>query len=206
MTDSTSRDPSRHQTLRAFRAQGGNPADHPHAAALAEVAGRGRWLAREHLRQRAAEKVAEGTAEPINRWTVELLDDDALADWFIEGLPENLVVLEERRTMEAWDREHRPWAAEVVVLWDGYRCAISGRTDSAVALRLTPRLDEDRDPILLHPDEVAVTCARGMQVLEEALDLTVAMGPLRRRRIVDERLADAALRNPPVVPPRPPEA
>jgi len=206
MTDSTSRDPSRHQTLRAYRAQGGNPADHPHAVALTEVAGRGRWLAREHLRQQAAGKVAEGRAKPIDRWTVELLDDDALADWFIEGLPDDLVALEERRTMEAWDREHRPWAAEVVVLWDGYRCAISGRTDSAVALRLTPRLEEDREPILLHPDEVAVTCARGMQVLEEALDLTVAMGPLRRRRIVDERLADAALRTPPVVPPQPPEA
>lgn len=204
MTDSTSRDPSRHQTLRAFRARGGNPADHPHAAALAEAAGRGRWLARALLRREAAAKVEAGTAEPIDRWAIELLDDDALADWFIEGLPENLVALEERRTMEAWDLEHRPWAAEVVVLWDGYRCAISGRTDSAVALRLTPRLEEDRDPILLHPDEVAVTCARGLHVLEEALELTVAMGPLRRRRLVDEGLADAALRIPPVVPPQQP--
>ena len=206
MTDDTSRDPSRHQTLRAFRARGNNPADHPNAAALAEVAGRDRWLAREHHRREAAARVEAGTAEPIDRWTIELLDDDALADWFIEGLPDDLVVLEERRTMEAWDLEHRPWAAEVVVLWEGYRCDISGRTDSAVALRLTPRLEEDARPILLHPDEVAVTCARGMQVLEEALDLTVAMGPLRRRRIVDERLADSAMRTPPVVQHRPPEA
>ena len=195
MSDATSRAPSRHQTLRAFKARGGNPAAHPDVDLLTEVAGRHRWVARQVYRDEAVAKVEAGRATPIDRWTVELLDDDALADWFLGGLSEDAAALEEQAAMEVTDRRHRPWAATIVVEREGYSCAISGRTDSRIALELTQR-DSDQGRLLLHPDEVLGVIARGLQLVEEGIELTVAMGPTRRRRILDEHLvqAETALR------------
>lgn len=188
MSDPTSRDPSRHQTLRAFKERGGNPASHPDVDLLTEVAGRQRWWARTVHRREAAAKVEDGTATPVDRWTVELLDDDALADWFLAGLPADAVKLEEQAVMEAEDRRHRPWSAAIVVERLGYSCAISGRSDSLIALELAPR-DSDQEPVLLHPDEILGVVARGLQLVDEGVELTVAMGPVRRRRMLDAHLA-----------------
>lgn len=115
--------------------------------------------------------------ESIARWTVELLSDSALADWFLDGLPEEAQQREEAVTLDAWDRLHRPWAAEVVVVREPYRCAISGRTDGTVALRLTSRVDDDGETLLLHVAEVMGTCQRGLAGVEEGLDLVERMGP-----------------------------
>ncbi len=189
MTDPTSH-PAWHETLRAYMDRGGSPAEHPAAHLLVEVAGADRWLARTFYREEAARRVAAGPDDPLHGWTVELLDDDELADRFLDGLPDEMVRSEERSTMEMWDRQHRPWALKLVVIREGYHCAISGRTDSLIALELTPRLEEGDDPILLHPDEVLGVHARGLQILEEGVALTIEMGPLRRRRMIDDRLAE----------------
>lgn len=82
---------------------------------------------------------------------------------------------------------HRPWRAGFTVRRDGFRCDISGRTDGTIALQLTPRYDEDRDAIRLHPDEVLGL----IQQMLAAIDgTTVAerMGPGRQLRL-EARLA-----------------
>lgn len=172
-----------HETIAAYRARGGRPVDHPAADHLAEVVGRMRWIDGERELAQARrqldelEPTTDRRVESITRWTVELLSDSALADWFLDGLPEEVQQREEAATLDAWDRLHRPWAAEVVLVREPYRCAISGRTDGTVALRLTSRIDDDGETLLLHVAEVMGTCQRGLARVEEGLDLVERMGP-----------------------------
>lgn len=175
MSDTTDATPW-HESIRAFRARGGQPADHPACALLTEVAGRIRWVATDRERAAAEEWLArtprsatDRRLEANARWTVELLSDRELADWFIDGLDDATVRREEERALDAWDRAARPWAAEVIPVRRGFRCDISGRTDRVVALRLTPRRVPDRDEILLDVGAVMSICTRGMDDLEAAL-------------------------------------
>jgi hypothetical protein len=87
-----------------------------------------------------------------------------------------VVRIEEARTLDAWDKEVRPWAAEVVLLRNGFQCDITGRSDRTVALHLTPRQAADADDLLLEVGAVMGICERGMGVLEAALEEVVS-GP-----------------------------
>ncbi len=183
MTHTTDAGAPWHETIAGYRERGGQPADHTAVDLLAEVVGRMRWvdgerelaLARERLDD--LEPATDRRVESISRWTVELLSDSALADWFLDGLPEEVQEREEAATLDGWDRLHRPWAAAVVVTREPFRCAISGRTDGTVALRLTSRIDDDGETLLLHVAEVMGTCQRGLARVEEGLDLVERMGP-----------------------------
>lgn len=175
-----------HESVHDYRSRGGEPADHPSSDFLTEVACRMRWIAAEREltiaevqlagRGGTARSATDRRAESHARWTIELLTDRELADWFVEGLPDAVVRLEEARALDAWDKELRPWAAEVVLLRDGFRCDITGRSDRFVALRLTPRLAEDADDLLLEVGAVMGICERGMGHLEAALELAVGEG------------------------------
>jgi hypothetical protein len=173
-----------HETISAYRARGGRPADHPAVEELTQVAGRRRWVAHQAelvLARGRLERVEGSTTdrrvESIDRWTVELLVKPALADWFLDGLPEEVVEHEEAVTLDAWDRLRRPWAVEVVIARTPYQCAISGRTDGPVALKLTSRVDDLGQSLLLHPAVVMAACKRGMDLVDGGLDLIERTGP-----------------------------
>ena len=170
-----------HESIQAYRSRGGEPAEHPSSDLLTEVACRLRWTARERELAIAEVQLAGRDDDPSGsatdrrveshaRWTIELLTDRELADWFVAGLPEEVVRLEETRALDAWDKEVRPWAAEVVLLRDGFRCDITGRSDRLVALHLTPREAEDAEDLFLEIGAVMGICERGMVELEAALE------------------------------------
>jgi hypothetical protein len=166
-----------HESIQDYRARGGRPTDHPSSDVLTEIACRMRWIAPERELTIAEVQLATASAtgtdrrvESQARWTIELLTDRELADWFVEGLPDDVVRLEEARALDAWDKQLRPWAAEVVLLREGFKCDITGRNDRFVALRLTPREAPDADDLLLEVGAVIGLCERGMTDLEAALD------------------------------------
>lgn len=188
MTEPRSRDESRHQTLAAYRAAGGNPADHPAVEDLVPVACLDRWVYPDRLRSRVeATHLAARTV--LQLWTLELLDDPKLAEWFVDGLPTEVVAAEEEGARREWDVLHRPWRAELKVCPEGFRCEVSGRTDGVVAIKLTPRFDEDRDRIWLHPDEIVSLYQRSLAAAEEGATLAERMGPGRLQRL-EKRLAE----------------
>jgi hypothetical protein len=77
----------------------------------------------------------------------------------------------------------------MVVRREGFRCDLSGRTDGMVGILLSPRLDEDREPILLHLDEVVALGQRSLAAVEESVTLAERMGPGRQQRL-EHRLAE----------------
>jgi hypothetical protein len=183
MSDDTHASTPWHESIQDYRERGGEPADHPSSDFLTEIACRMRWIAPERelaiAEVQLAAEPATGTDRRVEshaRWTIELLTDRELADWFVAGLPDAVVRLEESRTLDAWDKQMRPWGAEVVLLRDGFQCDISGRDDRLVALRLTPREAPDADALLLEVGAVMGVCERGMADLETALDHVMASG------------------------------
>jgi hypothetical protein len=187
MTERKSRDASRQETLAAYRAGGGRPADHPDRDNLLQAAGIDRWIYRDTTKA-VYEAIAEAERTPVQAMSLELLWDDELADWFLDGLPADVAEGQASDATGEWDVLHRPWRAGFTVRSDGFRCDISGRTDGAIALQLTPRYDEDRDPILLHPDEVMGLLQRMLAAIDEGTTLGERMGPGRQLRL-EARLA-----------------
>lgn len=188
MTEDTSRDASRHQTLAAYRAAGGDPAEHPDLDTLLQVAGFDRWVHPDEIKTRLG-RIPAAERTPVEAWSVELLGDDELAEWFLDGLPPDVVEQQESAARREWDVLHRPWKAELVVRREGFRCDITGRGDGTVGILLSPRLDEDREPILLHLDEVVALGQRSLAAVEEAVTLAERMGPGRQQRL-EQRLAE----------------
>lgn len=195
MQDPRTPQDSEHVTLSDYRAAGYEPADHPAAGFLGEAAGHDRWIARDIILANARRDLPPDEDEigdvmtSISRWVIELMEDDELADWFLDGLGEETIEREERYAVEAWDVNRRPWAAEVVIEPEPYQCGISGRAGSLLAVRLTHRLDPGVEPILMHPAEALGVIERGLHALDDALDLTEPMDEARQRRILARCLA-----------------
>lgn len=179
-TDTTDATPW-HESIQAYRHRGAEPADHPAREFLTEIAGRIRWTeskeelasAEERLAQQGTRTSTDHRAESRVRWTIELLSDQGLADWFIDGLDDDLVQREEALALDAWHRQARPWDAEVVPIREGFRCDISGRADRVVALRLSPRVALDAEPLHLDVATVMSVCEHGLADLEAALGAAV---------------------------------
>jgi len=172
-----------HESIEDYLSRGGDPAEHPSSDFLIEVACRVRWtvaerelaIAEAQLADRAdpARSATDRRIESHARWTIELLTNREVADRFVDGLPDEVVRLEEARALDFWDKEVHPWAAEVVLLRDGFQCDITGRRDRLVALHLTPRQAEDADDLFLEVGAVIGICNRGMGALEAALEEVV---------------------------------
>lgn len=195
MEDPRSPEESGHETLATYRARGGEPTAHPAVEFLSELAGHDRWLARDIILANAridhtlGLDEAESLMSSIDRWTIELMEDDELADWFLDGLPDEIIRREERYAVQTWDEARRPWTAEVVLQHEPYQCMISGRAGHRLAVRLTRRLDPYHDPILLYPAEILSVIERGLHALEEGLELTEGMSEQRQHRILAQCLA-----------------
>ncbi len=168
-----------HESIEDYLRRGGDPAEHPSSEFLIEVACRVRWTVAERELAIAEAQLAgladqarsakDRRVESHARWTIELLTNRELADGFVDGLPDEVVRREEARALDFWDKEVHPWAAEVVLLRDGFRCDITGRGNRLVALHLSPRQAEDADDLFLEVGAVMGICDRGIGVLEAAL-------------------------------------
>ncbi len=195
MTNDPSREGTeRHQSLAAYRAAGGQPADHSHAEMLLESASTERWVyPEERLALLVAIPAAKRTSTHL--WEMELHTDPDVAEWFLAGFPAEVVAELEAAARREWDRQHRPWRAELVVHRDGFTCSISGRTDGVEAVEFTPRLEDwEDDLIVVHPDEITGVIERGRAAIREGMTMAERMGsdPQRRRRSLldlDEQLA-----------------
>jgi hypothetical protein len=64
------------------------------------------------------------------------------------------------------DYDWAPWCAEVVITPQPYQCMVSGRTGSRIALRLTHRLDETVDEVLIAPAVLTGVISLGLRSLE----------------------------------------
>lgn len=67
-------------------------------------------------------------------------------------------------TMTGYD--WAPWRAEVVITPQPYQCMVSGRSGSRVALRLTHRLDDAVEPVVVAPAVIGGVIEAGLAALE----------------------------------------